>query len=105
MNESNLTPDQEPIPEPDPVPVPDDPTTPPEDGDLISALNLNVYRKAIIAFVIGAIAWVTQVANSDESGVTSSEWIALAGYLLATLGVYTIPNAIAAKKAATPPDA
>jgi hypothetical protein len=89
-----VVPTPDPVPDPAPTPTPD-----PQDGDLISALNLNVYRKAIIALIVGAIAWGTQVVNSDESGVTSSEWISGAGYLLAALGVYAVPNLIAGQKA------
>jgi hypothetical protein len=54
--------------------------------------KLAEYRKTIAAVLIGALTWATMIVESAPSEITSSEWIAGGGILLAAIGVYAWAN-------------
>ena len=54
---------------------------------------LTPYSKAIVAFLTAAVTWATAVVSSESSSITSTEWIGLAGSIVAVLAVYLVPNA------------
>lgn len=50
------------------------------------------YKKTIAAVAIGGLTWATMVVESASAAITSTEWIAGGGILLAALGVYAWKN-------------
>jgi FtsH-binding integral membrane protein len=53
---------------------------------------MTTYRKAIGAFLTGALAWATAVVASDSTSITAEEWIGLVGILVTTIVVYFLTN-------------
>ena len=49
-------------------------------------------RKAIAAALTGAVTWGTSVVTSSAEQITSSEWVQLAGVLVAAVLVWLLPN-------------
>lgn len=54
--------------------------------------NLQAYRKAIAAVIIGLLGWAGVVITSPEAAITASEWLGLGVAVATALGVYQVPN-------------
>lgn len=49
--------------------------------------------KAWTVLSVGGLAWITAVVASDPKAITGPEWITGLGVLVATVGVWLVPNA------------
>ena len=56
----------------------------------------NEARKTVTALAIGALGWATAVVESPDPGITGTEWIAGATFVLIGLGVWKSTNKPAA---------
>jgi hypothetical protein len=50
-------------------------------------------KKAIGAFLVGAVGWGAAVVESAPAHITATEWIAGATVIVSTLVVYVLTNA------------
>lgn len=55
-------------------------------------MNLSLYRKTIIAVIVGLLGWAGVVITSPQAAISASEWLGLGVALATALGVYSIPN-------------
>lgn len=64
--------------------------------------NIGQYSKSLSVLLVGVNAWGLMVVKSSSSAVTSGEWMALAGYGLAFLLAFLVPNASKSTPAPAP---
>lgn len=55
-------------------------------------INLGPYGKTVTAWVTGFIGWLTEVALSKPTHVTSLEWVHLVAVFAIAAGVYSVAN-------------